>query len=263
MRVFPAVPPGARAVLVVAVTTLFMVLAAWATLIGPSEVFTGPGRLDFTVTKPAETCVPSEVVTGPDGTETTTLPDNPRRLPVCEDNGSDPGEPRPTSTADAPTWVKVLLWVFVAGLLLVLLAFLVFLASVLLDRRGHRREAARTAVDFDTLGEPGRLAAAITRDAAQQDAALREGDPRNAIVAAWQRFEVQGEQAGVPRRSWETSSEYAIRILDLVAADAGAVNRLAVLYREARFSEHPITEVHRTEALEALGEIRARLGVRG
>jgi hypothetical protein len=40
------------------------------------------------------------------------------------------------------------------------------------------------------------------------------------------------------------------------------VRRLAELYREARFSEHAITEAHRSEALVALAGIRRSLGVR-
>ena len=102
----------------------------------------------------------------------------------------------------------------------------------------------------------------MVADADEQDALLRDGEPRNAIVAAWSRFEVQGERAGVGRLASETSSEYAIRILDLVSADTGAVNRLAGLYREARFSEHEMTEEHRTEALDALAGLRRSLGVR-
>jgi hypothetical protein len=40
------------------------------------------------------------------------------------------------------------------------------------------------------------------------------------------------------------------------------VGRLAELYREARFSEHEITEQHRAEALDTLAAIRRSLGVR-
>ena len=108
-------------------------------------------------------------------------------------------------------------------------------------------------MEFTTLDEPARLVEAITGDAAEQDGLLRDGDPRNAIVAAWLRFEAQGDSVGLGRRSWETSSEYAIRILDLVSADSGAVNRLAGLYREARFSDHPITEVHRQRGARGAG----------
>ena len=127
----------------------------------------------------------------------------------------------------------------------------------------HRvREGERAAVDFTVLDEPARVAQQVAADAAEQETLLREGDPRNAIVAAWHRFEVQGERAGVARRASETSSEYGLRILDLAEADGGSVNRLAELYREARFSDHPVTEEHRARALAALADIRRSLGAR-
>jgi hypothetical protein len=66
----------------------------------------------------------------------------------------------------------------------------------------------------------------------------------------------------VPRRASETSSEYVLRILDLADADTAPVTRLAELYREARFSDHGITEDHRIEALTALAAIQRSLGVR-
>ena len=50
MRAFEQVPAGVRAVLVVAASSLLMVLVAWATLIGPDRVFTGPGPRPATVT---------------------------------------------------------------------------------------------------------------------------------------------------------------------------------------------------------------------
>ena len=264
MRAFGASSPGVRAVLMVGATSLFMVLVAWATLIGPSEVFTGPGVPQRTFTEAERTCVPLEVVsTHADGTTTTERPDNPQRLPWCEDLAGDPGEPTPSQRADPPLWLRVLVWAFVAAVGAVILALLVFLASILREQsRSRTRSREPDTGDVAMLGEPARLVAAITDDAAEQDRQLHEGDPRNAIVAAWQRFEVQGAAAGVGRKSWETSSEYAIRILDLVSADSGAVNRLAGLYREARFSEHPITEEHRAEALAALAAIRRSLGVR-
>ena len=50
MRAFGEWSPGLRAVLAVAATSLFMVLVAWATLLGPDEVFTGPGPVPATTT---------------------------------------------------------------------------------------------------------------------------------------------------------------------------------------------------------------------
>jgi hypothetical protein len=265
MRASGALSPGLRAVLMVGATSLFMVLVAWATLIGPSEVFTGPGVPQRTFTESQRTCVPLEVVsTHPDGTVTTERPDNPQRLPWCEDlTPPTPGDSTPSERSEPPFWLTVLVWVFVAGVGVVVLALLAYFVSILREQvRSRTRRSEPVDVDVDMLGDPARLVQAITDDAAEQDRRLQEGDPRNAIVAAWSRFEVQGRAAGVERRSWETSSEYAIRILDRVSADSGAVNRLAGLYREARFSEHPITEQHRADALEALAQVRRSLGVR-
>ncbi len=265
MRAFGEWPPAARAVVAVTASSLFMVLAAWATLIGPDEVFTGPGVVERTARTAGPTCVPLEVVTThPDGTTERIRPDNPRNLPLCDEEGAAPEESGPPTTRSAPPlWVTMLAWTFVFAVLGTIVALIVFFLRLIRDQRGPRtRREARPVVEFTTLDGPSRLAEAITEDSGQQEALLREGDPRNAIVAAWQRFEVQGASVGIGRRSWETSSEYAIRMLDLVAADSGAVNRLAGLYREARFSDHPLTEDHRTRALEALAGIRRSLGAR-
>jgi hypothetical protein len=52
-------------------------------------------------------------------------------------------------------------------------------------------------------------------------------------------------------------------VLHLVGADPGAVARLADLYREARFSDHPMTDTHRRKALEALDAIQRSVRVPG
>lgn len=266
MRAFPALPPAARAVVMVAATSLFMVLVAWATLIGPDEVFTGPGPRPATLTTTAETCTPtpSEPATTRQAVrvaEDSTGPDE-GDCEAPDSTGGDAGDLVPQ--ADPPLWLKLLVWtlaVLVLGAIVALLTYLGALAIRSLSAR-RRSRVERAAVEFTVLDEPGRVAEEMVGDAGEQDALLREGEPRNAIVAAWHRFEVQGERAGVGRRPSETSSEYAIRILDLVSADSGAVNRLAGLYREARFSDHVITEDHRARALDALAVIRRGLGVR-
>ncbi len=261
MRVSGGSTPAVRAVLATAATSLLMVLVAWATLVGPDQVFTGPGMIERTFTPTARTCIPVPTQAA-DGTAET--PDNPGNLPYCDEPAAtDNQAPEPVTQAPPPLWLKVLVWVFVFTGALLFLGLVVLLLKIVGDQVGPRRRGdAQDAVEFATLDEPARLVEEIVADAAGQDALLREGDPRNAIVAAWERFEVQGEAAGVGRRPWETSSEYAMRILDLVAADEGATNRLAGLYREARFSEHPITEEHRSDALEALARIRRSTVVR-
>ncbi len=62
------------------------------------------------------------------------------------------------------------------------------------------------------------------------------------------------------REPWETSSEFALRILDMVRADTSAVSALAELFREARFSEHEVTEADRSAAIDRLAQIHASLG---
>lgn len=118
-------------------------------------------------------------------------------------------------------------------------------------------------VDFDVLDDPTRLAEEMRQDAGRQRDLLLGGSPRNAIVACWDRFEEQAEQMNAARKPWETSSEFTLRLLDAVSADAAAVARLEQLYREARFSTHEIDESRRESALEALDAIHASLGVRG
>lgn len=263
MRASGAPSPGVRAVLMVAGVSLFMVLVAWATLVGPDEVFTGPGPRPGPGTTSAESCIPLPVVTNADGSTTEQIPDDINERNYCEPPGAGIGQYRDlVEQHPPPLWIKVLGWLFLSALLLVIVGgigwLVVALARAVLSRGA---EAQRLDVAFTVLDEPGRVAEQVVRDAAEQDELLRGGDARNAIVAAWHRFEVQGGRAGVPRRGSETSSEYVLRLLDLADADSGPVTRLAELYREARFSDHPITEDHRAEALAALDAIRRSLAV--
>jgi hypothetical protein len=115
-------------------------------------------------------------------------------------------------------------------------------------------------IEFDVLEGPRRLVEEITRDASEQRRVLlEEGSPRNAIVECWHRFEQQAAGAGLERHPWETSSEFTLRMLDLVSADAHAVAELAVLYREARFSTHTLDEATRQRAVADLDAIHAGL----
>ena len=100
MRAFGEWSPGLRAVLAVAATCLFMVLVAWATLLGPDEVFTGPGPVPATTTT-TDTCIPLPVTTGADGSTTVEIPDDVAERNYCEpppDFGGD-GEGDPTEKA--------------------------------------------------------------------------------------------------------------------------------------------------------------------
>lgn len=262
MRAFGNWPPGLRAVVAVAGACLLMVLVAWATLIGPDEVFTGPGPRPATTT--TATCTPRPVVADDEGSPSADDPNDVVERVYCDDPVESADDGQEVVERPPPVWMSVIIWILLATMVAGVAALLLWLlAAVLREVRARRiRPEERDEVAFAVLDEPMRVAEQVAADAEEQDTLLREGDPRNGIVAAWHRFEVQGERAGVGRRVSETSSEYALRILDLADADAGPVNRLAELYREARFSDHAVTEAHRSEALAALAAIRHSLGAR-
>jgi Domain of unknown function (DUF4129) len=190
---------------------------------------------------------------------------DPKIAPVSFSYSQPPGAPVHTpqgeglmhtsGTLQAIGWViKVLfglcvLWLFYRGYRR--------LGQVWADRK--RRDPRPQAVEFDVLDDPEQLAEEIRDDFDAQLALLLDGQARNAIVACWDRFEEQAERAGLARHEWETSSEFTIRVLDLVSADEGAVSQLERLYREARFSEHPIDESHREAAIGALERIHLSL----
>ena len=92
---------------------------------------------------------------------------------------------------------------------------------------------------------------------------VREGSPREAIIATWLDLERLVAAAGVPRRPSETSSELVVRVLDDREVPAAALTDLAALFREARFSTHEPTEALRERAAGDLDAVHAALGARG
>jgi hypothetical protein len=85
------------------------------------------------------------------------------------------------------------------------------------------------------------------------------GTPSNAIVACWLALERAAASAGVPRRESETPSELTVRVLAAAEVSQPLLERLAELYREARFSQHDLPESARDEAREALTVLRSQL----
>jgi hypothetical protein len=231
--------PAVVAALAVAGACVLVVLVAWAALVGPQDVFTGDGpQISQETTTTATEDAPVD-------TAGTTRDD--------------------VEQADPPTWVRVLLNVVGGAVQLAALAGMVLVAFLVVRRlhtafvrRGTREEAATG--EFETLDDRQRIAAAMARDADDQARVLEEGEPRNAIVECWHRFELQAERAGMARREWETSSELALRMLDAADVDREAVTRLLELYREARFSGHEVGEAERRAAVDALARIRSSVG---
>jgi hypothetical protein len=243
-RYVPSVTSPARAgtsavVAVLGATVLLLVLVTWAASIGPDRVVSGGHVEAVHPTQPA----PSK--TAPPGT-------NP--LQELTRNHREP-----------PGWQVAVAFV----LEILTIGVVLFLAVRLLAglrqlwrarRRRQRREVKKEQVAFEVLDSAQQVTELMAEDADEQRTLLEVGgEPRNAIVVCWHRFELQAQRAGVERRTWQTTSEFVLGVLELVGADRGAVARLADLYREARFSDHPMTDAHRTRALEALQAIHGSL----
>ena len=223
----------------VAVTLLVVLLATWAATSGGDPVFRGEGhRL-------------------PSPSATTESPSS-----AAPDEGPELfRDDLPSGPEERPLWVTALALLVQVGAVVVVAVLLLRLL-----RAARRRWAARLLPpgrhhdpDFDVLDPPvqARAARAIAADSQAQLAVLEEGTARNGIVECWHRFELQAAEAGVVRAPWETSSEFALRLLDLAEADPRAVADLAALYREARFSDHDLEEPARARARSALTAIHS------
>ncbi len=151
------------------------------------------------------------------------------------------------------TVIQVVLQVLAIGFLIALLAIIF---------RGWRRRPRVGRIELPPdekfLLLPD-IAGAIADDVEAQLAVLRDGSPRNAIVACWARLEDTIGSAGLALRQDETSTELTVRILSRYLLHQTALLDLARLYREARFSTHEITESKRDEAFAALRTLHADL----
>ncbi len=146
---------------------------------------------------------------------------------------------------------------FTSLLQLALAALSVFAAGYLIRHAWRRRpkfDWNRDAPpdDFVVLDD---LADGIIADASTQRSLLRTGTARNAIVECWLRLEDAVAAAGIEPDPALTSAELTTRVLGRFDVDTDAIERLAALYREARFSTHRLDERQREAAVEALDAI--------
>lgn len=159
--------------------------------------------------------------------------------------------------SELPGWIEAILRVVV-----VVTAFVVAIALAIMGWRNRPRLRWRRrhtgGDDFEVLPD---VAAAVVQEAAAQRAALLAGMPRNAIVRCWLRLEGDVAAAGLLRNPADTSVEFTERVLGRYTVDPEAIQELAGLYREARFSQHPLDESARKSALDALDRLHQALSV--
>jgi uncharacterized protein DUF4129 len=139
-----------------------------------------------------------------------------------------------------------------------LVMFAVFgLAAVLLIGYRRRRPAPLPPLELGADTDLAPLAAAL---AAGARALHEDPDPRTAIIGCYAAMERSLADAGAPPRLADTPAEVLSR------ATAGALVRstqaaatLTGLFRQARYSAHPMTEADRGTAIDALARVRADL----
>lgn len=143
----------------------------------------------------------------------------------------------------------------VVALGLMVAAVLLRLRLSLRNRRPREGRAALGAfldpVEPELLDDGETLADALAEGIADLDA----GTPRNGIVAAWVRLEAAAESERFHRDPADTPAEFVGHVLASYDLDGGAIDRLAALYREARFSEHALGEAQRSEAAACLATL--------
>jgi hypothetical protein len=145
----------------------------------------------------------------------------------------------------------------VVGLVVLLALAYVVVSSWGRVGRARARVTRATTTSLTALDAPA--GSDVELDEAAQFDALAHGEPRNAIVACWLRLEDDVAAAGWPRHAAETSAEYTARVLAAAGLDGEAVTALAALYREARFSSHPLSEDDRNRAAAALRTVHESL----
>jgi len=155
-----------------------------------------------------------------------------------------------------PHFVDVALRLLFFGCLAAAVVLLLVYAWHHRPRLAWQHSRRHRSVRFDILDD---VAALVSADADAQRAALRQGSPRNAIVECWLRLESAVVAAGVIHDPAETSTEFTVRVLTTLQVDQVAIERLAALYREARFSDHPMDEHARSAAIDALDDIHEAL----
>ena len=155
-------------------------------------------------------------------------------------------QPRPGRRTRRPavsfTWLEV---VALAA------ASLIAVAAATRPRRAGTGWTGRTADD---------AFAALVDDSLEDLRA--EPDPRRAVIAAYARMERGLGASGLVRAPAETPLEYLARVLADRRVSPGAASRLTALFERAKFSDHPVAEGAKQDAIAALVAIRDELRAR-
>jgi hypothetical protein len=180
-----------------------------------------------------------------------------RQVGPQRDSGGDgatvPGLRPPDAVSTAALWTLVSLAI----------AVVVIWTVMLLRRAGFWRQvrpvlSATEPADEESAELPGAavLGSAVRAGAAALTAA---NDPRTAIIGCYEAMEMVLAEHGSARNEWDTPTELLQRAVAAGLVKSDAAGALTGLFREARFSHHPLGEQDRVAAVDALTRLRAEL----
>ena len=170
-------------------------------------------------------------------------------------SGGTPAAPTPDSgSSTSPITRTLAIVILILALVIGGVAVAVGLRAVV--RRRSLDANVRRSITPEPEPDPSEV---LVEEVARGLQTIPEGSPRNAIVATWIRLEDATVAAGFDQRRSETPAEFVRRALATYAVDEHDIGRLADLYREARFSAHPLTEAHRDEAIDCLSRLHGQL----
>lgn len=200
---------------------------------------------------------PVDYVSAPTVTVTTTPPAPPPSGPTAAATATPTVASLRALDPGMPPWLATVLQVLVA----LVVGGAAYLVLVVLRRAVSRRRSARPSPDRAPPTDALPLRAEdLARAVSTSRTRLAEtGSARNAVVAAWVHLQESVAATGLAAGHAQTPTEYLTDVLATWDVDRRALEELAGLYREARFSDHPILEDHRHRATAALDRIHAEL----
>ncbi|WP_077797130.1 DUF4129 domain-containing protein [Streptomyces sp. JHA26] len=180
--------------------------------------------------------------------------------PVSPSSSLPPGRDR-SSPGEGSGHALSLPWYLPLGLLVVVVVVIVVVAVVRRLRR-LRRFGPTVPPRPGPSGVPAedddaRLLLSAVRSG--RHALTDAGDARAAVIACYAAMEDALVASGVQRHASDSPADLLTRAAATGLAPNPAAPRLAALFREARFSSHPMGAPHREAAAEALEDIASRL----
>ncbi|SFE51704.1 protein of unknown function [Actinacidiphila alni] len=141
-----------------------------------------------------------------------------------------------------------------------LLALLLVVAAVRLLRYLRVPQAGRVVPGYEAIDDDRELLAEAVESGRR---ALRGGlDARAAVIACYAAMEESLAASGVARRASDSPRDLLQRAVAAGVLHGPSAEALTRLFREARYSTHPMGDDHRDRAAAALNDIAAQLAAR-